>query len=93
MARRFSRIIHSGLLGTSDLEVNSITVTFSRISADGSPPLVSRLLIAPANDGLNGTEVNCTDIVASNTSSVHIKVINESTMISSESLVHAMING
>ncbi|MCG8626226.1 MAG: hypothetical protein MJE68_30040 [Proteobacteria bacterium] len=89
MARRFFRTLHSGSVpATSDLEVNSITFTFSRISADGNQPLVSRLLIAPVNDGLNGTEVNCTDIVASNTSSIHIKVINESTMISSESLVH-----
>ena len=87
MARRFFRTIHLES-ATSDLEVNSLTFTFSIISADGSQPLVSRLLIAPVSDGLNGTEVNCTDILASNTSSTHIKVINESTMISSESLVY-----
>ena len=89
MARRFFRSLHSGSFpATSDLEVNSITFTFSRISADGSQPLVSRLLITPISDDLNGTEVNCTDVLASNTSSTHIKVINESTMISSESLVY-----
>ena len=86
-ARRLFRILHSGS-ATSDLEVNSITFTFSRISADGSLPVMSRLLIAPVSDGLNGTEVNCTDIVASNTSSTRIKVINESTMISSELATH-----
>ena len=89
MARKFFRTLHSGSVpATSDLEVNSITFTFLRISADGSQPVVSRLLITPISDGLNGTEVNCTDILASNTSSTHIKVINESTMISSESLVY-----
>ena len=87
MARRFFRSLHSGSVpATTDLEVNPITFTFSRISAEGSQPLVSRLLIAPVSDDLNGTEVNCTDVVASNTSSTHIKLINESTMISSESL-------
>ena len=87
MARKFFRIIHSGS-ATSDLEVNSITFTFLRISAEGSQPVVSRLLIAPVSDDLNGTEVNCTDVLPSNTSSTHIKVINESTVISSESLVY-----
>ena len=89
MARNFFRSLHSGSVpATSDLEVNSIMFTFSRISAEDRQPLVSRLLITPVSDGLNGTEVNCTDVVASNTSSIHIKVINESTMISSESLVY-----
>ena len=87
VARRYSRILHSGS-ATSDLEVNSITFTFLRISAEGSQPVVSRLLIAPVSDDLNGTEVNCTDVLPSNTSSTHIKVINESTVISSESLVY-----
>ena len=40
MARRFSRILNPGSVpATSDLEVNSITFTFSRISANGSQPL------------------------------------------------------
>ena len=91
MARRFFRSLYSGSLpATSDLEVNSITFTFSGISAEGSQPVVSRLLITPVSDDLNGTEVNCTDVVASNTSSTRIKVINESAMITSESLVYQL---
>ena len=77
MARRFSRILNPGSVpATSDLEVNSITINFSRISAKDSQPLVSRLLITPVNDGLNGTVVNCTDILASNTSSTHISKLS-----------------
>ena len=89
MARRFFRSLHSGSVpATSDLKVNSITFTLSRISAEGSLPVMSRLLITPVSDDLNSTEVSCTDVVASNTSSTHIKVINESTMISSKSLAY-----
>jgi hypothetical protein len=84
-AIRYDRILHSeSFPATSDLEVNSITFIFSRISAEGSLPLVSTIVIDPASDDLNGTEVNCTDVLASNTSSTHIKVINESTTPSSE---------
>ena len=87
--RRYNRILDSNSFpATSDLEVKSIIITFSRISAKGTLPVVSKLLITPASDVLNGTEVNCTDVLASNTSSTHIKVINESTMISSELLVY-----
>ena len=76
MARRFSRALHSGS-ATSDLEVNSIIFTFSRISAEGSQPVMSRLLIYPANEELNGTLVNCTDVLASETKSTSVLIVNE----------------
>jgi hypothetical protein len=89
MARRYDRILHSELApATSDIEVNSITLTFSRISAEGSLPLISTIVIDPVNDSLNGTEINCTDIITSNTTSTYIEVINESVVISSKSLVN-----
>jgi hypothetical protein len=58
MARRYDRILHSESFpatSAADLKVNSITFTFSRISSLGSLPLVSRAVIDPANDSLNGT--------------------------------------
>jgi hypothetical protein len=89
--RRYDRVLHSDSVpATSDLKVNSITFTFSRISSQGSLPLISRVVIDPANDDLNGTEVNCTDVLASNTSSTYIEVINESIMTSRKSLVIIM---
>jgi hypothetical protein len=89
MARRYERFIHSvSVSATSDLEVNSITFTFSRISAEGSLPLISTIVIDPVSDSLNGTEINCTDVITSNTTSTYIEVINESVVISSKSLVN-----
>ena len=43
--------------------INSITFIFSRISTEGSEPLISMLLIDPVSDDLNGTEVNCTEVL------------------------------
>ena len=83
-ARKYSRILSSQSAPMSDLEVNSITFIFSRISAAGSLPLISRLVINPVSDGLNGIEVNCTDALASNSASTYIRVINESTVTRSK---------
>ena len=60
--------------------VNSVTFNFTRISTQNMLPLVSRLLISPVRDALNGTLVNCTDVETSEYFSiaVHILVINES---------------
>ena len=88
-ARRFARVLHTGYArATSDIEVNSITFTFSRISDEGSLPLILRLIIDPVSDGLNGTEVNCTDVLTSNSTSTRIKVINESSLISGSKLMN-----
>ena len=49
--------------------INSTKLTFSRISSQGSSPLISRLLISAVSDHLNGTQVNCINSLTSETSS------------------------
>ena len=61
----------------SDLELNSITFIFSRISVAGSLPLISMLMINPVTDELNGTLVNCTDVLLSETNSTSVSITNE----------------
>ena len=56
--------------------INSTLFTFSRISARGYLPLVSRLLINPLTTGLNGTVVNCTDVLMMEIASTTIHVLN-----------------
>ena len=57
------------------LMVNSTKFTISRVSAQSTSPLVSRLLINPVSNYLNETVVNCTDIT-SETTSIMIFIIN-----------------
>ena len=52
--------------------INSTNLTLSRISPPNSSPLVSRLLISPVSDHLNGTEVKCLNSLTSETSSVTV---------------------
>ena len=58
---------------TSPLTISTSTITFSRLSGQGSLPLVSRIVVSPVSSGLNGTVVNCfegstsTDSVAATT--------------------------
>ena len=59
----------------SYLIVNSATFNFSRISAQNSLPLMSQLLIGPADGRLNGTEVNCEDLDSSERAVTVINVI------------------
>ena len=73
-ARRYARVLNPNS-PTSALEVNSITFTFSIISAGNNLPLISRLLISQVSNGLDGTEVNCTDIGTSETVSTLITTI------------------
>ena len=40
-------------------------INFSRISNENNVSLVSRLLISPVNESLNGTVVTCEDAVSS----------------------------
>ena len=62
---------------TSQLQVNSITFTFSRISGQNSLPLVSRLLISPVSKDLNGTGVNRTDLQTSERASALVYLKNQ----------------
>ena len=56
-----------------------INFNISRLSPPMSLPLVSRLIISPANYRLNGTEVTCVDPLSGNSSSTTINVISEDT--------------
>ena len=60
----------------SPLMINSTSFTFSRLSANGIFPLVSRLLIAPLTIGLNGIVINCTDVLMMETATAIIHVLN-----------------
>ena len=60
----------------SPLMINSTSFIFSRLSANGIFPLVSRLLIAPLTIGLNGIVINCTDVLMMETASTTIHVLN-----------------
>ena len=78
-ARTYSRILNI-LSGPAipGLLVNSITFSFSRVSAQDTLPLISRLLINPVSAELNGTLVNCTDIFETlETASTLVRIINE----------------
>ena len=56
--------------------INSTLFTFSRISARGHLPLVSRLIIDSLTTGLNGTVINyCTDVTTMETASATVYVI------------------
>ena len=46
----------------SSMVVNSTSFNVSRVSHRGMSPLVSTLLINPVTIGLNGTQVNCTEV-------------------------------
>ena len=52
--------------------INSTNITFSRISSQNSSPLVSRLLINPVSNQLNGTQVRCVNGITAQTSSVAV---------------------
>ena len=73
------RVIQS--TGQSDqnyaLTVNNIVFTFYRLSGPNSLPLMSRLLIRPVSDNLNGTVITCEDLETSNSSSTVINVVNK----------------
>ena len=56
-----------------------INFNISRLSPPMSLPLVSQLIISPANYRLNGTEVTCVDPLSGNSSSTAINVISEDT--------------
>ena len=60
--------------------VNNTVFTFSRLSGPNSLPLISRLLIGPLSDDLNGTVVTCVDLVTSNSSSTVINIVNKDTI-------------
>ena len=58
----------------SNLTVNSTVFNFSRISAHNSMPVMSRLVISPVNNRLNGTVMNCVDVESGDVASTTIIV-------------------
>ena len=73
------RVIQS--TGQSDqnyaLTVNNTLFTIYRLSGPNSLPLMSRLLIRPVSDNLNGTVITCEDLETSNSSSTVVNVVNK----------------
>ena len=61
--RTFMRFIASEGVSQqmSTMIVNSTMFNVSRVSSRDELPLVSKLVINPVSNGLNGTEVNCTE--------------------------------
>jgi hypothetical protein len=73
-ATEFSRSISYISSTRSPLTVNSTVFNFSRISAHNSMPLMSRLVISPVSNRLNGTVMICVDADAGEMSSTTIIV-------------------
>ena len=58
--------------------INSVFFNISRISPVNTLPMISRLVISPANSSINGTEVVCRDVIQSYIyQSATIHVLNE----------------
>ena len=79
-ATEFSRIIVSSgppSVVMPQLVVNSTTFNISRTSAENRP-VMSRLLINPVTNNLNGTVINCVDVFASELSSTTIIIMTDS---------------
>ena len=75
-----SEIINSrDMFQMRDTTLDSATLTFMRISAQGTSPLTSRLSIDSVSIGLNGTVVHCTDVSNPMTSALTtIRITNTS---------------
>ena len=71
-ATEFTRAITSTSSVMANLTVNSILFRFLRISTDDSMPLMSRLVISPVSNRLNGTVMNCEDVHGAQVSSTTI---------------------
>jgi hypothetical protein len=61
-ATEITRTISSTRSTILPLTVNSMVFNFSRISAHNSMPVISRLVISPVSNSLNGTVMNCVDL-------------------------------
>ena len=52
------------------LTINTSTITISRLSDQGSSLLISRMVVSPVSNGLNGTVVKCFEGGSSSTEPV-----------------------
>ena len=55
---------------------NSTTFTFSRLSAQDVSPLISRMIISPVSEGLNGVQVNCEDVETAESATTMIRIVD-----------------
>ena len=62
---RITRTLSSTIRYLERVMVNSTVFTFSRMSELGSTDLISRLVISPVSQSLNGTNIVCTEVGAS----------------------------
>ena len=78
-AMTFTRTVSSGGstgVDSQPLIINStLMFTFSRLSCQGSLPLISRMTIDPVTEGLNGTRVNCLDGITSESATTTLHII------------------
>ena len=61
----------------SQLIVNLTVFNFSKTSAKDRLPVMSRILISPVSNGLNGTVVNCVDVETSEVLSTTVNIAEE----------------
>ena len=76
-ATEYSRVITATgqpIDKTTQLVIDSMTFIFTRTSAEDSFPVMSRLLISPVGRGLNGTVINCEDLITADITSTTIMV-------------------
>ena len=59
------------------LSINSVNYTYSRLSPPDTLPLIAKLVISTVKDSFNGTELTCTDVEFSVSSSTIIYVVHE----------------
>jgi hypothetical protein len=92
-----TRTITSTGSAISPLTVNSMMFNFSRISPHNSMPLMSRLVISPVSNSLNGTVMNCVDLDTGEVASTTIIVGESGTLQGMNYSCHsqgtAMIDG
>ena len=60
----------------SAVMVNSTTFTFSRLSAQDSSPLISWMTINHVSEGLNGVQMSCMDVEASQSATTIIRILD-----------------
>ena len=77
VTRAYTKGLTTDTEAPEPLLINSTRFTFSRLSLPNSLPLISILVISPVTVGLNGTEVNCTDVQTSETVSTTITTITK----------------
>ena len=73
--RQVSSIGSTGVDSTPLIINSTIMITFVRLSSQGSSSLISRMMINPVTEGLNGSRVNCVDDTSSESATTTILII------------------